>query len=76
MVKLNGKQTRAHRVSLEIKVGRRLGVGEVAMHTCDNPGCYEPSHLEVGTVMQNNRSRRVKEKSFANELLDGWRELY
>ena len=75
-VKLGGTQARAHRVSLELKIGRRLKAREIAIHLCDNPQCFEPKHLIVGTVKENNRLAREKSKSLANVYLKGWQKLY
>lgn len=49
----NGRDRGAHRVILEWKLGRDLGVGEFAMHTCDNPICVNPEHLNPGTAYDN-----------------------
>ncbi len=27
--------------------------GMVVMHTCDNPGCFNPNHLTIGTQSEN-----------------------
>ena len=43
----------AHRVSLELKLGRRLERHELSTHRCDNPGCVRPSHLRKGTSKSN-----------------------
>ncbi len=44
-----------HRRVLELQLGRRLVPGEVAMHSCDNPPCCNPQHIELGTQAQNIR---------------------
>ena len=43
----------AHKLTLELKLGRRLRAGELTRHTCDNPPCVNPDHLIVGTVKDN-----------------------
>lgn len=43
----------AHRVALELKLGRAIGDGLCALHSCDNPPCCNPDHLTEGTHMDN-----------------------
>lgn len=51
-----GKVLAAHRVAWELKNGP-IPKGLVVMHKCDNPGCVNPLHLEVGTQAQNMRDK-------------------
>lgn len=63
---------KASRVSWELHYGpipKRLCV----LHKCDNPGCVNPSHLFVGTQLDNikdmirkGRHRKVKGRKYAN----------
>ena len=53
----DGKASRAHRVALELKIGRKLRSGEQARHICDNPPCVNQDHLEVGTSADNTKDR-------------------
>ena len=48
---IDGKQIRASRIALTIKLGRSLNA--LALHTCDNPGCVKPDHLYEGTDRHN-----------------------
>lgn len=48
-----GKSMYAHRISLEVKLGRKLAPGMFACHTCDNPPCCNPDHLYEGTRRDN-----------------------
>jgi hypothetical protein len=43
----------AHKYALELKLGRSLGLGMKALHTCDNPPCARPDHLFEGTQADN-----------------------
>ena len=57
----NGEYTEhAHRFSLRLKLGRKLKKGEHALHTCDNPGCMNPSHLFPGTNLDNIADKMAK----------------
>ena len=47
------RQFLAHRVSLEVKLGRNLIDGLDALHSCDNPKCCNPNHLREGTHKEN-----------------------
>jgi len=50
----------AHRLALEIKLGRPLIPGMFACHTCDNPPCIRPEHLFEGTSADNARDSLAK----------------
>lgn len=47
-----GKVTRVHRVAYEIFV-EEIPVGMQVLHRCDNPPCFNPEHLFLGTQSDN-----------------------
>lgn len=52
-IAVEGRMRGAHRVALELALGRALGPDEDATHTCDVPACIEPSHLRPANASQN-----------------------
>ena len=51
---IDGKWLRAHRYSLELKLGRPIAAGMQANHTCkQNHKCVNPHHLYEGTHQEN-----------------------
>jgi cold shock CspA family protein len=64
----SGKQDFVHRVMYEYANHRRLKPGEVVRHTCDNGFCCNPSHLVVGTQVENAQDRVSRNRSAFQKL--------
>lgn len=71
--KLDGKLWSPHRIAAASKEG---GIpesasyhGYVVMHTCDNPCCCNPAHLQIGTVSENVRDMDRKGRRRSNPTI-------
>jgi hypothetical protein len=53
-------ESKASRWALRRKLGREIGPGLQAIHSCDNPPCCNERHLSEGTNLDNVRDRDAK----------------
>ena len=72
-VKINNEIKLLHRVIYEECFGE-IPKGMVIRHKCDNNGCINPEHLEIGTQKDNihdmiNRGRKPKTRKLSTEQI-------
>ena len=60
IIRISGRNHRAHRKSLELKLGRPIRPGAQVLHSCDNPPCCNPAHLREGTQPENMQDMQVR----------------
>jgi len=57
---LQGRKERAHRVA--VRLDGCDPSGQVVRHSCDNPSCVNPDHLQVGSQHDNMRDMVERER--------------
>jgi DNA-binding CsgD family transcriptional regulator len=59
-ITVDDQRTYTHRFSYEFFYGDTLTSNDVIMHSCDNPPCVNPIHLDKGTHLTNQRDMMKK----------------
>ena len=57
---IDGRLEQLNRYILTMKLGRPIGDGLVAMHSCDDRRCIRPDHLSEGTYAGNMHDMMAK----------------
>lgn len=52
-VTFNGQRQVIHRLAHELATETKIPKGLCACHVCDNPSCFNPSHIFIGTQRDN-----------------------
>jgi hypothetical protein len=52
-----GRNVSAHRLSAHLWLGMDLSDPRQVMHNCDNPRCFNPKHLKIGTQLENEMDK-------------------
>ena len=63
----NGRHEPAHRMAYIFCKCVDIPNGMVACHKCDNPRCCNPNHLFIGTPIENNNDKVMKNRDVFSE---------
>lgn len=74
-IMLHGKNLRTHRVAYDLCVGD-IPDDIWVLHNCDNPSCVNPSHLFLGTAMDNNHDMLNKGREITVVGTDRWNSKF
>lgn len=66
-LRIEGRTYRVHRLSAFLYKGMRLDDCRCVCHTCDNPKCFNPAHLFLGSIDENNMDKVAKKRQARGE---------
>ena len=58
--KIKGRMLLVHRISCMAHHGTPTAAAPYALHSCDNPACFNPAHLRWGTPSENTRDSSMR----------------
>jgi hypothetical protein len=68
VIRVKGKNVYTHRLSWELRNGRKIPSGLMVRHSCDNRTCIHPDHLSLGTHQDNMKDMADKGKRTNHKL--------
>jgi hypothetical protein len=66
---VKGQRVLSHRFSLSLHLKRPITPGLEVRHTCHNPSCFNPDHLEEGTHAENMNDMTAAKRQAAGKRL-------
>lgn len=69
-----GHVERVHRLAAHLWLGLDLRSETKALHRCDNPPCFRPSHLRLGTLADNSQDMVSKGRNYVPQRREKCRQ--
>lgn len=66
-IKYCNQYYRIHRLVYELEHNIKLTPRQQVLHICDNPSCFNPDHLRLGTNQENMQDKVNKNRQAKNE---------
>jgi hypothetical protein len=66
----NRKKEMVHRIAMHLWRGFDLKSPLLVLHHCDNPPCFNPKHLFVGTALMNSQDAKAKGRLLGQPKMD------
>ena len=76
-IRLDSKQRmQVHRLAYEAHHAEPIPAGLQVNHHCDNPACFNPNHLYLGTQFENMQDRMKRTGYITEKKLDAQQKEY